>query len=152
MNKAELLKLLRGIIGEERGVFLCEIFEDSMGKAIQIRYMLELDSARHAANEILSIYKALQKAGMQHYSLDIFQADKTGDNRYFIHARILNIRPFAVGIKKAGNRWRAEIIHFFDESLVEYEKRFTDLEIVGGKVELTEAETAFYNEYPSSRP
>ncbi len=144
MSKDELLKLLRVVIGEERGVFLCEIFEDSAGKAIQIRYRIEPELLRSACDEILKIYKALQKAGMQDYSLGLFLVDKTGSNRYFLQAKIGDKRPMAIGLKEAGNRWCAEIIHV-ESPAPQTEKLLLDLEIVGGVITLGEDEKPFWD-------
>lgn len=143
MTKEELLKVLRSVIGEERGVLLCEIFDDSAGKSISLRYQAPaFDTLRYSTSDVLNVYKALQAAGLAGYSLKLYLVDATGTNRYFLEMPIASKRPIATAAEQAGNRWRVSVISP-DDPIPDTKALFVDLYIVGGHIDLDKAETDY---------
>jgi hypothetical protein len=145
MNKDELLKLLRGVIGEERPVYLCEIFHDKLGENIQLRFGMKPPGFRSKVmDEMLEVYKHLQAAGLAGYLLRIYAVDAAGNNCFLLGQKIESKRPIAVAGSEAGNRWRVNIVHFFD-AIPPSEKIFVDMQITGGKIELSQEEAVFWD-------
>lgn len=97
------IAVVRHVIGDERKVHQCSVFDDSQGKSVTVRYegVTETAAAQHEAIRVLM---ALKHDGFQHYRVALFVTDVDGQN-----VGSIEVKPpwwGVIAFETVGNKWR----------------------------------------------
>lgn len=99
------LAAVRQVIGAERKVHQCSVFDDSQGKSVTVRYEGVTDS-KAAQVEAVKVLLSLKHAGFESYQVRLYVTDGEGQNVGSIEIDLAT--HGIVEFVTVGNKWRAE--------------------------------------------